>query len=76
MPTYTFHVFETARPSDAFEAAELADDAEAMGYAFAMLEAHPGAAYVVVWCGDRRVLTRHRINPALQDLLTQRPSSS
>ena len=76
MPLYVFHLFKVTGPSDAFEAEELPGDLEAMGYAFAVLEGHPSAAYVEVWCDGRRVLTRPRINGALREVLTQGPAPS
>lgn len=62
MPLYTFYPCRLDDTSLTFESHDLADDAEAWTCAMRVLQEHPSAAFIVAWCGDRRVLTRDRVD--------------
>lgn len=52
---YTFYPREPGGLAQSFEVFELDDDVAASDLAAAMLAQHPGAAFIGVWSGDRKV---------------------
>ena len=56
MPMYMFHLFRADGGSTAFEAHELADEADAAVRAAKLLDDHPSCARVSVWQGDHPIL--------------------
>lgn len=66
MPLYTFYPCRIDEASLSFEAYELPDDADANARAIEVLTQHPSAEFVVVWCGERKVLTQYRSGPGKQ----------
>ena len=63
MALYTFYPCRLDDVSLCFEAHELADDAAAARRADAVLRDHDSAAFVVVYCDERSVMTRARARP-------------
>lgn len=68
---YAFHRYTSAGAGVGLDMVELASDEAALAYAFQVLQSHSSCDYVVVWDGDRRVLTRHRVDPSLQAMLSR-----
>jgi hypothetical protein len=60
MALYTFYPCTLEDTSLSFEACDLPGDAAVPQRADAVLADHASAAFVVVYCGDRRVMTRER----------------
>jgi hypothetical protein len=60
MQLYTFYPCDCEGSAETFVVFELASDQEAQVRALQVLDQHPSCARVVVWCGDRKVLTRDR----------------
>ncbi len=60
MDLYTFFVCKADGSSTMFDMCELPSRDAVAGHAMAMLEEH-ACAYIAAWCGDRPVLTRHRL---------------
>jgi hypothetical protein len=60
MPLYTFYLCQPNGDAWSFETFELDDDVAAYEEATVMLDQHRSAAYVAVWCGDRKVCTTPR----------------
>ena len=73
MPLYTFYPCKPDGSSESFLALELTDDGEAYVRALHVLDRHASASAVVVWHGERKVLTRARVHPALRAVLGQSP---
>lgn len=69
MPLYTLYPCRADGASDTFVTRELDDDTAASLQALDMLDLHPTATHVVVWCGDRKVHTRQRVHPDLTAVL-------
>lgn len=63
MTLYVFHICDEAGFSKSMEARELADDAEAVVIAGAVLVEHLSAHHVEIWDDDRPILARHREAP-------------
>ena len=59
MALYTFYPCKFDGTSESFITCELTDDGEACTRAASVLERHPSATYVAIWCGDRMVLRHH-----------------
>lgn len=74
MPLYTFYPRHEDGSSETFVSLDLDHDGLAARQALDMLELHPSAAYVEVWCEERRVLTRPRVHPDLDAVLRSDPS--
>jgi len=55
MSLYTFFPCQSDGVAQSFETFELVNDTEAYERAAALLRQHPSAAYVAVWCGERKV---------------------
>lgn len=68
MPLYTFYPCKPDGTSDSFVTFDLVDDDEADVRARYVLDEHLSASHVVVWQGERRVLTRPRDHAAVQDV--------
>jgi hypothetical protein len=62
MPLYTFYPCRPDGESLTFVSQDLADDSAAFWFALEVCQKHPSCTHVNV-CGDRRVLTRERVNP-------------
>ena len=60
MQLYTFYPCDCNGAASTFVAFELADDNEAQVRALHVLDQHPSCEHVVVWAGERKVLTRDR----------------
>jgi hypothetical protein len=60
MPIYTFYPCAPDGGSTSFDAADMASDAEAKAHAARLLLEHASSAYVVVWLGERQVMTCER----------------
>ena len=73
---YTFHFYRRDGAATGMDAVELTTDADAARQALAFLEAHESCHQVEVWEGDRRVMTRRRLHPELQAVLSVDPPSS
>jgi hypothetical protein len=71
MPLYTFHVHRPNGAPLSLEAIDLEDDDRVVTLAFDLLNQHPNAAEVIVWCGERRVMSRNRVDESLRSLLSQ-----
>ncbi|MDZ4373152.1 MAG: hypothetical protein U1C74_17245 [Phenylobacterium sp.] len=65
MPLYTIYPTRLDGLSDSFETAELAGDADVLTEALRVLDAHESAVSVVVYCDNRKVLTRFKIDPEM-----------
>lgn len=57
---YTFYPCKPSGVSETFVVFELATDGEAQVHALHVLDQHPTCSRVVVWAGERKVLTRER----------------
>jgi hypothetical protein len=57
---YTFYLCKEDGSAASFEAFELQGDAEVTPRAAAMLNQHPGCAFVNVWQGDRKAMRLDR----------------
>ncbi len=66
MPLYTLYPCRPDGSSDTFATFELADDGEAGLRALHLLDRHATAAYVAIWCGERKVATRDRMHDERQ----------
>jgi hypothetical protein len=73
MALYTFYPCQLDQTSLSFEAYELEDDLAATVLCLNVLEQHPSAEFVVVWCGERQVTTRRRADPRLEAVLRTDP---
>jgi hypothetical protein len=71
MPLYTFYPCKVDGTSDSFVCFELSDDDEARIRALHVLDQHASSSHVVVWHGERKVLTRERMQPVLHEVLGQ-----
>jgi hypothetical protein len=71
MPLYTFYPTLESGVSDSFTTLDLEGDVDVTLQALAILDQHRSAASVVVFCGDRKVHTRTRPDPALNAVLSQ-----
>lgn len=71
MTLYTFYPCRDDGTSDTFVCFDLADDTEAHIRALHVLDQHPASSHVVVWAGERKVLTRSRVHPDLRATLVQ-----
>lgn len=71
MQLYTFYPCKADGVSETFVVFDLADDSDALIHALHVLDQHPTCSQVVVWAGERKVLTRNRVHPALTLVLTQ-----
>lgn len=71
MPIYTFYPCKADGVSESFVSLDLVDDAEAEGRALQILDRHASATHVVVWNGERKVLSRHRPHAELRALLSR-----
>ena len=60
MALYCFYPCAPNGLASTFETAEFETDAEAGTHALRVLDDHLSAASVVVWCGNRKVLTREQ----------------
>lgn len=60
MPGYTFYPCRSDGTSETFVTIDLTDDDEARLRALRVLEDHPSASQVAVWCEERKVATRSR----------------
>jgi hypothetical protein len=60
MSIYTFYLCGSDGRASTFEAFELRGDQCARARALQMLGEHPSSAFVDVWSGDRKVLSRYR----------------
>ena len=60
MTLYCFYPCAPNGLASTFETAEFETDAEAAIHAQRVLDDHLSAASVVVWCGNRKVLTREQ----------------
>lgn len=60
MQLYTFYPCDCNGAAGTFVVFELADDEEAEIRALHVLDQHPSCERVVVWAGERKVLTRDR----------------
>ncbi|ODT89074.1 hypothetical protein [Phenylobacterium sp. SCN 70-31] len=76
MALYTFYPCQLDQTSLSFEAHELEDDAAATVHCLYVLEQHLSAQFVVVWCGERHVVTRRRMDPGLAAVLGRDPDMS
>ena len=65
MALYTFYPCKPDGTSETFTCFDLRDDGEACLRAQQVLDDHRGSSGVVVFAGDRRVTSRHRIAPDL-----------
>ena len=63
MPLYTFYPTRPDGLAPSFEATDCASDAIAVTRAIEVLVEHPGASHVVVWQGQRCVMTFPRGGP-------------
>jgi hypothetical protein len=71
MPLYTFYPTLESGLSDSFTTLELESDFDVVFQSLVILDRHRSAASVVVFCGDRKVHTRTRLDPALNAVLSQ-----
>lgn len=71
MQLYTFYPCKEDGASETFVVFDLADDAAALVHALHVLDQHKTCSHVVVWAGERKVLTRNRVHPDLGLVLTQ-----
>jgi hypothetical protein len=74
MALYTFYPCQLDQTSLSFEAHELEDDTAAAAFCLHVLDQHPSAEFVVVWCAERQVAMRRRIDPALEPPLRREPN--
>ena len=63
MTLYTFYPCHPSGDASSFETFDLDDDVAAYEEAAVMLDQHRSAAYVAVWCGERKVCTVPRDAP-------------
>lgn len=76
MTLYTFYPCRADGTSDTFVCFDLADDTDAYVRALHVLDQHPTSSHVVVWAGERKVLTRAQVHPDLRATLsTSAPST-
>ncbi len=66
MPIYTFYPCKADGDATSFDAADLRSDAQARIHALRVLAQHASCSHVVVWLGDRQVLTCDRGAPPRQ----------
>lgn len=71
MPLYTLYPCRLDDVSIGMEAYDLDDDMHAAARTLQVLDEHQSAEFVVVWCGDRKVHTRYRVERELQALLSR-----
>lgn len=71
MPLYTLYPCHSDGTSETFVTFDLTDDEEARIRALHVLDQHPSASQVVVWCGERKVHARPRVHPDLMDVLSR-----
>lgn len=71
MPLYTLYPCRVDGVSETFVTFDLEDDAEARARARDVLDRHPTASRVDVWCGERKVFTRPRMHPELRAILSR-----
>jgi hypothetical protein len=74
MPLYTFYPTLKNGLCDTFQSLELEGDDHVAEQALSALERHPSAESVVVYAGQRKVLTRVRMHNELAALLGRRSS--
>jgi hypothetical protein len=60
MPIYTFYPCNADGDANSFDAAELKSDTQAQAYALRVLTQHASCSHVVVWLGEREVMTCDR----------------
>ena len=60
MPLYTLYPCKADGSSDTFVTCELMSDDEARVRALRVLDQHPTAWHVAIWCGERKVATPSR----------------
>jgi hypothetical protein len=60
MALYTFYACTDGGTSETLVTAELHHDDEAQARSLHLLDRHPGADAIVVWCEERKVVTCHR----------------
>lgn len=60
MPIYTFYPCRADGDAGSFDAAELASDTQARAHALRVLARHASCSHVVVWLGERQVMTCDR----------------
>jgi hypothetical protein len=71
MPLYIFYPTLANGLCDTFQSVRLHCDADVWPRALQVLDEHPSATTVVVYCEHRNVLTRSRMHPELAVLLRQ-----
>lgn len=76
MPLYTFYPCKADATADTFVCFDLSDDAAAHVHALHVLDQHATSTQVVVWCGERKVLTRSAVHSDLMAVLCrERPEA-
>lgn len=71
MPLYTLYPCRADGTSDTFLSFDLMDDGEAQIRALHVLDQHPTAAHVAIWCGERKVGSRYRVHDGLRAVLSR-----
>ena len=69
MSLYTLYPCKPDGTSETFISFDLTDDAEAYVRALHVLDQHPSASHVAIWCGERKVAVRRREEGAMKTLL-------
>ena len=75
MSLYTLYPCKRDGTSETFATFDLRDDGEAYVRAIHLLDQHPSASHVAIWCGDRKVAIRPRMDDDSRSVLSREPAS-